>query len=442
MKIILTIAIIFTGLFFIDTPVSAQNVGINNTTPNAPLSFANITGNKLDLFYNSATSRYGFGVQSSLFQMYTNTVASDIAFGYGSSTSFFELMRIMGNGDVGIGTPLPLYKLDINGRARLRHVAGLSAGLWFNKTDNSVSTFAGMQADSAWGLYNNGWKFTFDTENGKLGIGALTPQYPLAFQSILGDKISLYGGGGLPNADHYGLGIQGSLMQLFTPVSSADIAFGYGRSAAFTERMRIKGDGNVGIGTSTPSTKLQIIGGADAGLTSNGFIQLGPTTSGNLVIDNNEIVARNNGLEADMWIQQDDGNLMLCGLGLGTVGVGVSSASGLATGYSLSVKGKIIAEEVRVQAYANWPDYVFNHSYALLSLDDLRKSINSQKHLPNIPSAKEMEENGILVGDMQKRMMEKIEELTLYVLDLHDINKHMQSEIGLLKSEIDKLNHK
>ncbi|HUR31245.1 MAG TPA: tail fiber domain-containing protein, partial [Saprospiraceae bacterium] len=90
----------------------------------------------------------------------------------------------------------------------------------------------------------------------KLGIGTVTPQYPLVFGPALGDKISLYGGYGAANADHYGFGIQSSLMQLFTPTSTSDIAFGYGRSAAFTERMRITGDGFVGIGISNPLRPL------------------------------------------------------------------------------------------------------------------------------------------------------------------------------------------
>ena len=161
--------------------------------------------------------------------------------------------------NVGIGATNPEYKLDIAGRARLRHVSDANtAGLWFNNFANIPYTFAGMRSDTIWGLYENGFKFNFDMDNARLSIGSVIPQYPLVFSHTLGDKISLYGGGGAPNADHYGLGIQGSLMQLFTPTSTSDIAFGYGRSAAFTERMRIKGNGNVGIGISSPLYRLDV----------------------------------------------------------------------------------------------------------------------------------------------------------------------------------------
>jgi hypothetical protein len=95
-----------------------------------------------------------------------------------------------------------------------------------------------------------------------------------------------------------------------------------------------------------------------------------------------------------------------------------------------------------VQAFASWPDYVFGDQYELMPIDELQKSIRLYKHLPNIPSASEVEKDGILVGDMQNRMMEKIEELTLYIIDLHEINKQQQEEIEMLKSNVEVLKNK
>jgi hypothetical protein len=89
-----------------------------------------------------------------------------------------------------------------------------------------------------------------------------------------------------------------------------------------------------------------------------------------------------------------------------------------ANGYRLSVDGKIIGEELKIQDSGAWPDYVFDASYPLMSLEEVEDYIITKKHLPGIPSASEVAENGILVGDMQKRMMEKIEELTLHVIAL------------------------
>jgi hypothetical protein len=201
-------------------------------------------------------------------------------------------------------------------------------------------------------------------------------------------------------------------------------------------------DGNLGVGTNTPTTRFQILGGSDVSLTTNGFAQFGATNGWNLILDDNEIMARNNGLANDLLIQQDAGNILMCGLEQGRVGIGVQLAANLPTGYMLAVDGKIIGEELRIQNSNNWPDYVFGEHYELMSLDELKNSISIHKHLPNIPSAEVVQQEGILVGDMQKRMMEKIEELTLYILELNDVNKQQQSEIEQLKSLLSDLKEK
>lgn len=95
--------------------------------------------------------------------------------------------------------------------------------------------------------------------------------------------------------------------------------------------------------------------------------------------------------------------------------------------YKVVVDGKILSEEVRVQNSLGWPDYVFDKNYKLRSLKEVENFIKKYNHLPNIPSAKKIEQEGIILGEMQTRMMEKIEELTLYILA-------QQKEIDQIKS--------
>jgi hypothetical protein len=92
------------------------------------------------------------------------------------------------------------------------------------------------------------------TPAGNVGIGTPTPNFPLSFRAATGDKISLYGDAG----SHYGFGVQPYLLQIHTDTNLSDIAFGSGTSAAFTETMRLKGNGNVGIGVTNPGTKLAV----------------------------------------------------------------------------------------------------------------------------------------------------------------------------------------
>jgi hypothetical protein len=109
--------------------------------------------------------------------------------------------------------------------------------------------------------------------------------------------------------------------------------------------------------------------------------------------------------------------------GNGNVGIGTPT---IANGYRLSVKGKIMAEGVKVELHSKWPDYVFEKDYKLIGLTQLREFIATNGHLPNIPSAENTAKNGIDVEEMNVRLVEKIEELTLYILQLEDRLKDLE----------------
>ncbi|MEI7980341.1 MAG: hypothetical protein WCI71_01720 [Bacteroidota bacterium] len=110
-----------------------------------------------------------------------------------------------------------------------------------------------------------------------------------------------------------------------------------------------------------------------------------------------------------------------------------------ATGYALSVNGKIACTEVLVQDLGNWPDYVFRKDYHLMSLENLERNISENGHLPGLPSAKEVETEGIHIGDIQRKVVEKVEELTLYTIEQGKLLRELRQEIELLKAKNAKL---
>nr|WP_299213937.1 tail fiber protein [uncultured Allomuricauda sp.] len=116
--------------------------------------------------------------------------------------------------------------------------------------------------------------------------------------------------------------------------------------------------------------------------------------------------------------------------------LGYNGKLGIGTAFpdsKLTVKGNIHAEEVKVDLSVPGPDYVFKEDYDLKSLEEVQNYIKKHGHLPNIPSAQEMEKNGVQLGRMNMKLLEKIEELTLYVIELKKENETQQKQIEQLK---------
>ena len=310
-------------------------------------------------------------------------------------------------GSIGIGTTSPSYKVDVRttGTSTLMNISKAWTG---TGTTNFPLLLVGN-------TYTFGYGTGIQAGGGQTGVKGTASNgdqtgygiYGLGFGAT-GDTYGVYGTASTTAGTSYGV--------------YGTVTAGSGWAGYFVGKGYFSG--NLGLGVTSAATRLQIDGGTDAGLGSGGFITNGLTTSTNLVLDNNEIMARNNGAASTLYLNNDGGNVSMCYSG-GNVMIGASVP---ATGYLFTVDGKIMCEELKVQMSESWPDYVFADEYKLPSLYELEKQIKLNKHLPGIPSAKEVEANGFEVGEMQANMMEKIEELTLYIIEL-------QKQIDQLKDQ-------
>lgn len=123
-----------------------------------------------------------------------------------------------------------------------------------------------------------------------------------------------------------------------------------------------------------------------------------------------------------------------------TIGTNSFYDAGTDEVYNLSVNGNVRAKRVKV--YTTWADYVFEEGYKLPTLEEVEKHITEKGHLLDIPSAKEVETNGIDLGEMNKLLLQKIEELTLYMLDQNKENEKQSKLIKKLEEKVNTLSDK
>jgi hypothetical protein len=207
----------------------------------------------------------------------------------------------------------------------------------------------------------------------------------------------------------------------------------------------------LGNGTEASGTKLHITSGNDVGLTDNlsGYVMMGSQAGLNMIADNNEIQVRNNGAASHLYVQNSGGSVYIgdatgftsdhrLGVDGNTVITGALRVGTTVTpaGYKLAVDGRVICTEVMVRLVNNWPDYVFQHNYKLAPLGEVESFIEKNKHLPGIPSAAKLEKEGLSLGEMQKLQMQKIEELTLYIIDINRQLQTVKQENQQLKAKL------
>jgi hypothetical protein len=371
------------------------------------------------------------------------------------------------NGNVGIGTTNnPAYPLDVNGTIRsygnLRTTAvGNDNGYYAD--DASGSTIfsitrqpyneARFQSYGYHTFYSGGnagtEKVRIDA-NGFVGIGTTLPSSLLHLKNTSSNVINLsfssaYNGGSIR----------------YTGTSSNI----YDQRLAFTmgegiELFSMLNDGRVGIGTTRPLTKFHVYGNAITSVNSLDASEVLRVTrpgngGGQQEVSMGIFLSKFEGGDGNSRARVDFrlpnvGSLtttwgadlapikpVLSLLANGRVGIGSINPDA-----ELTVNGTAHVQEVKVDLTIPGPDYVFEPTYHLSPLDSIKTYIDKNKHLPEVPSAKEMEKNGVNLGEMNMLLLKKIEELTLYVIEqnkkIDEINKRdedLRKEIEYLKNK-------
>ncbi len=309
----------------------------------------------------------------------------------------------------------------------------------WDTTHNSIWGFDGSQwreLSSKWESVSNGIR-NINPDN--VGIGNTSSSYSLYIQKP-NPSIGFYDEdfaipSGFIRGDSTALEIHAYRASPFASVDPGNLILQTTNFVAGTFPFNA---GKVGIGTYNPLDKLSLNG--DMGFFT-GDIRYGAIgdLNGDLWINAKLGVFATPA--NDIVLQYEDEAFLTSGrVGIGIANplaklhvgsqVLIGASATPANGYLLSVDGKVMAEEMRIEDSGAWPDYVFEDDYPLISLGALRNEISQSGHLPGIPSAAEIDENGILVGEMQKMQMEKIEELTLYILQLHERIEKLEEKLA------------
>ena len=452
------------------------------------------TGNQKKVSLGSTTVMAN---SQTLFDFGTN-VSTSVLFRKGATNYFF----IGNNGSIGINTitPLSTVKLDVNGTIRATALLFPTSAAAGKILSSDASGNANWTSYTAGYIKSNGTLFTSSpTIAGSDVSGNISGNAANVTGTI---TIANGGTGGttqnvaLNNLLPSQASNAGKVLQ--TNGTDASWVAAAGGSSPWTtsgSNINNSNSGNVGIGAANPATKLHVVGDirADGGIlnfvnnctscssliptasfgttainglqiraktgssTDFGFFDpsgntylLAYTGSNSLYFGDDAVLNPTKKLyldgKSDTYISEVTGNTIGFITGgserlridaSGNLGIGITTVP---VGYKLAVAGNIITEKVRVKLQsAGWPDYVFHSGYQLPSIKEVEQFIKENKHLPGVLSAQEVGKNGLDLGDNQAIMLKKIEELTLYIIELNKKSEKQDKELKDLRKEFEEL---
>jgi hypothetical protein len=348
------------------------------------------------------------------------------------------------SGNVGIGTSTPSQFVTVFAQA------DADVGIWTNNSSNKASLWFRNHAlgYDAGIMYRGDGRLSFNLDNsgsgvetneymtispnGNIGVGSASPSAKLHILSTTArEAFRVYQSG--VTSTYYLSAWQGSVAAVIDPIGSGKLFLGYDQATDVYIGGNSYG-GKLGIGTSVPGGQLHLASGSSHSFKmtrANGLygFQIVRDASAGIIHFQNTDDYNNFGTR----IRIDEGGTGWQNLILNPDGGNVCVGCVDPKGYKLAIAGKIVAEELDVKLQVNWPDYVFFDEYKLPSLLEVERYIKANKHLPDVPSAAEVKENGLSLGEMNAILLKKVEELTLHLIEIEKQNRIQQKEIEELK---------
>jgi hypothetical protein len=285
--------------------------------------------------------------------------------------------------------------------------------VWVHKNGSWSEIISG--GGSATGSWSNSGTNIYNSNTGNVGIGTSTPIDKLTIQTPLNSTGFTHIGGanevifsefiggvsaGIGTSSNHALRFNTNGTGKLSIYPAGEVVVGGNAAGAFGKFTVVTGDDSYGMNQVSNGPGAAIIG-----------TYIGGTSAGIGTYTN-----------TNMRIFCNNASTIFIAAATGNVGIGTNSP-----GNRLEVNGTIRSKEIIVETNG-WPDYVFDKNHQLPTLPEIEKFIQQNQHLPGFPSALEIEKNGLTVGYTQKKMMEKIEELTLYIIELNKKVKILEAQ--------------
>lgn len=374
------------------------------------------TGTGLYFYPTGSTSGSTFSLQNTGASFYTDLSVPGKNFYFGTSANPTRNQLTAG-----------FFRLTASNDVNTLDISSTNTGILFSTNYYSGGSVQPITMQT----YGSSNQLCLST-NGNIGLGTASPAVKL---DVLGG-INIQSNNNLTWGGSYGAGIPtisaatGTGLYFYPTGSTSGSTLSLQNNAAsFYTDVSAPGK-NIYFGTNTNSTRNQLSAGFFRLTAPNDLntLDISSTNTGILVSTNYFA-----GGSAQPITMQTFGNTNQFYLSANSnIGIGTSSPA-----EKLSVNGNIRTQKIIV-TQTGWSDYVFEPDYRLRSLVDVEKFIKKNKHLPDIPTANEVEKKGISVGDNQALLLKKIEELTLYVIDLKKENRLLKKEVNVIKTKIEK----